>query len=445
MPADESPLHSAARLRRIVRALHARNYRLYFGGQSLSFIGTWMQRMALNWWVYRVAHSAFALGWVGFAGQIPALLLAPLAGALVDRWDRRRLLVVTQTLAMLQAFVLAWLVLADGATLGQVVVLSVVLGVLNAVDMPTRQALMVNLVDQPEDLGNALALNSIMTNGARLVGPTMAGLMIVSVGEGRCFLLNGLSYLAILAAIGAMRLPPRPAAPPRAPLLLEAHAGVRYAWGFVPIRAILLLVSAANLLGMPYQVLLPVFASDILHGDAHTLGVLTAASGVGAILGALYMASRERVLGLGRVLVLSTCLFGLGLVGLSLARHDVVAMLALVGASGGMMVLTTASNTILQTIVDEEQRGRVMSFYTMAFLGTAPLGSLVAGGVAAQIGAPQTVRIGGVCCLLGALVFARYLPALREMIRPIYTNLGLIQAATLQTQTAVESCLHGHH
>jgi MFS family permease len=445
MPADESRLHSAARLRRIFRALHARNYRLYLGGQSLSLIGTWMQRMALNWWVYRVTHSALALGGVGFAGQIPALLLAPLAGALVDRWDRQRLLLVTQILAMLQAFGLAWLVLADVATLGQVVGFSVVLGVINAVDMPTRQALMVDLVDQQEDLSNALAFNSMLTNGARLVGPTIAGLLIVSVGEGRCFLLNGLSYLAMLAAVWAMRLPPRPVAPPRAPVLVEAHAGVRYAWSFTPIRAILLLVSAANLLGMPYQVLLPVFATDVLHGDAHTLGVLTAASGVGAILGALYMASRDSVLGLGRVLVLSTGLFGLGLVGLSWARHDLVAMLALVGASGGMMVLTTASNTVLQMLVDDEHRGRVMSFYTMAFLGTAPLGSLVAGAVAAQSGAPQAVRIGGVGCLLGALVFARYLPALREMVRPIYTNLGLIQAATLRTQTAIESSLHGHH
>jgi MFS family permease len=408
-------------------------------------MGTWMQRVALNWWVYRVTHSALALGWVGFAGQIPALLLAPLAGAVVDRWDRHRLLLVTQALAMLQALVLAWLVLADIATLGQVVGLSALLGAINAVDMPTRQALMVDLVDQQEDLGNALALNSMLINGARLVGPTIAGLLIVSMGEGRCFLLNGLSYLAILAAVWAMRLPPRPAAAPRASVLVEAHAGVRYAWGYTPIRAILLLVSAANLLGMPYQVLLPVFATDVLHGDAHTLGVLTAASGVGAILGALYMASRGSVLGLGRVLVLSTCLFGLGLAGLSLARHGVVAMLALVGASGGMMVLTTASNTVLQTIVDEEQRGRVMSFYTMAFLGTAPLGNLVAGAVAAQLGAPQAVRIGGMGCLLGALVFARYLPALREMIRPIYTNLGLIQAPPLRPQTAIESYLHGHH
>jgi MFS family permease len=404
-----------------------------------------MQRVALTWWTYRVTHSALALGWLGFAGQLPALLLAPLAGAVVDRWDRQRLLLVTQTLAMLQAFVLAWLVLAGVATLGQVVVLSVILGVINAVDMPARQALMVDLVDRPEDLSNALALNSAMINGARLVGPTVAGLLIVSLGEGGCFLLNGLSYLAILEAVGAMRLPPHPVPPRRASVLGEAHAGVRYAWGCVPVRAILLLVSAANILGMPYQVLLPVLATDVLHGDAHTLGILTAASGVGAILGALYMASRDSVLGLGRVLVLATSLFGLGLVGLSWARHDVVAMLALVGASGGMMALTTASNTVLQTIVDEEQRGRIMSFYTMAFQGTAPLGSLVAGSVAAQVGAPVTVRIGGIGCLLGALVFACYLPALREMIRLMYANRGLIQPATLQTQTAIESCLHGHY
>jgi len=445
VPSDRVHAHSAARLRWIFHALQARNYRLYFGSQGLSLIGTWMQRVALSWWVYRVTHSALMLGGVSFAGQIPALLLAPLAGALVDRWDRPRLLMVTQILAMLQALVLAWLVLADVATLGHIVLLSVVLGLINAVDMPTRQALIGDLVDQHEDLSNALALNSSMTNGARLIGPTLAGVMIMSVGEGRCFLLNGLSYLAVLAALGAMRLPPRPAAPPRAPVLSEAHAGVRYAWGFAPIRAILLLVSAVNLLGMPYQVLLPVFAADVLHGDAHTLGVLTAASGVGAIIGALYMASRDSVLGLGRVLVLSTGLFGLGLVGLSFARHEVVAVLALMGASGGMMVLTTASNTVLQTIVDEEKRGRIMSLYTTAFVGMAPIGSLVAGGMAAQLGAPQTVRVGGVGCVVAALVFARYLPLLREMIRPIYANLGLIQTATLQTQTTIEASLHASH
>jgi MFS family permease len=445
VPSNGSCSHSAAGLRRLFRALHGRNYRLYFGGQSLSLMGTWMQRVALTWWVYQSTHSALVLGGMGFAGQIPALLLAPFAGALVDRWDRHRVLVVTQTLAMLQAFALAWLVLADIATLGQIMGLSVLLGVINAIDMPTRQALVVELVDRHEDLSNALALNSVMTNGARLVGPTLAGLLIVSLGEGRCFLLNGLSYLAILAAVGAMRLPPHPAAPPSASLLAEASAGVRYAWGFAPIRAILLLVSAANGLGMPYQVLLPVFTTDVLHGDAHTLGVLTAASGVGAILGALYMASRDSVLGLGRVLVWSTGLFGLGLVGLSWARQEAVAILALVGASGGMLVLSTASNTVLQTIVAEDQRGRVMSFYTMAFLGTTPIGSLIAGSVATHLGAPQTVRMGGLGCLLGACVFARHLPALREMLRPLYTHLGLIQADTLRTQTAIDACLHGHH
>jgi len=443
--ADESRPHSAGRLRRLLRALQARNYRLYIAGQSLSLIGTWMQRLALSWWVYRSTHSALVLGIVVGAGQLPAVLLAPLAGALVDRWDRQRLLVVTQLLAMLQAIGLGWLVLAEVATPWHMLLGSVLLGMVNAVDIPTRQALVGDFVDQPEDLGNALALNAALTNGARLIGPALAGVVIVRLGEGICFLLNGLSYLAVLAAVGAMHLPPRRPAPPRTPVLAEAHAGVRYAWSCAPIRAILLLLSVANLLGMPYQVLMPVFATDILHGDAHTLGRLTAASGVGAILGALYLASRDSVLGFGRVLVLSTGLFGLGLVGLSYAQYEVVAWLTLVGVSGGMMVLSTASNTVLQTIVDEEKRGRILSLYTMVFMGTAPLGSLVAGSVATQLTAPQMVRIGGLCCLVGALVFARYLPVLRALVRPNAATHGLRQAATGQTQTAVDAYLHMHH
>jgi MFS family permease len=242
-----------------------------------------------------------------------------------------------------------------------------------------------------------------------------------------------------------MHLPPHPTAPPRTPVLAEAHAGVRYAWGFTPVRAILLLLTVANLLGMPYQVLLPVFATDMLHGDAHTLGRLTAASGVGAILGALYLASRDRVVGFGRVLVLSMGLFSLGLVGLSSASHEGVAWLTLIGASGGMMVLSTASNTVLQTIVEEEKRGRILSLYTMVFLGTAPVGSLVAGSLARQLTAPQMVRIGGLCCLVGALVFARHLPALRAMVRPLSATRGLLQDTTVRTQTAMEASLHAHH
>src|SRR5206468_8659886 len=249
--------------------------------QMLSVLGTWMQRLALGWWVYQHTHSALALGLVGGAGQLPAVLLAPLAGALVDRWDRQRLLMLTQLLAMLQALGLAWLALAEVTTLWPLLLCSVLLGIVNAVDMPARQALVVDLVDHPEDLGHALALNALLTNAARLLGPALAGLVIMRLGAGSCFLLNGLSYLAVLTTLGAMHLPPRLAAPPRTPLLVQAHAGVRYAWGYAPVRAILLLLSVATLLGMPYQVLLPVFATDILHGNAHTLGRLTAASGVG--------------------------------------------------------------------------------------------------------------------------------------------------------------------
>jgi MFS family permease len=443
--ADTSRARGTARLRRLLRALQVRNYRLYVAGQSVSLLGTWMQRLALSWWVYQRTHSALVLGLVGGVGQLPALLLAPLAGALVDRWDRQRLLVVTQLLAMLQAVGLAWLVLAESATLWHVLLCSVLLGMINAVDMPARQALVGELVEQPADLSNALALNASITNGARLIGPALAGLVIVRLGEGICFLLNGLSYLALLAAVWAMRLPPHPTAPPRTPLLAEAHAGVRYAWGFTPVRAILLLLTVANLLGMPYQVLLPVFATDMLHGDAHTLARLTAASGVGAILGALYLASRDRVVGFGRVLVLSTSLFGLGLVGLSYASHEGVAWLTLIAASGGMMVLSTASNTTLQTIVEEEKRGRILSLYSMVFMGTAPVGSLVAGTVATHLTAPHMVRIGGLCCLAGALVFARHLPTLRAMVRPLSAHREILQDTMVREPTAMEVSLHAHH
>jgi len=443
--ADTSRAHGTARRWRLLRALRGRNYRLYVAGQSLSLIGTWMQRLALSWWVYQRTHSALALGLVGGVGQLPALLLAPLAGALVDRWDRQRLLVVTQLLAMLQALGLAWLVLAGRATLWHVLLCSVLLGMINALDMPARQALVGELVEQPADLSNALALNASITNGARLIGPALAGLVIMRLGEGICFLLNGLSYLALLAAVRAMRLPPRPTAPPRTPLLAEAHAGVRYAWGCTPVRAMLVLLTVANLLGMPYQVLLPVFATDMLHGDAHTLGRLTAACGVGAILGALSLASRDRVMGFGRVLVLSMGLFGLGLMGLSYASCEGVAWLTLITASGGMMILSTTSQTALQTIVEEEKRGRILSLYSMVFMGTAPVGSLVAGTVATHLTAPHMVRIGGLCCLVGALVFARHLPALRALVRPLSAHREILQDTTVREPTAMEASLHAHH
>jgi MFS family permease len=436
--------HGTARLGWIFRALQGRNYRLYFAGQSLSSIGTWIQHVALSWLVYQLTHSTLMLGIVSGAGQLPAVLLAPFAGVMVDRWDRRRLLMATQALAMLQAMGLAWLVLSEAATLGSILLCSVLLGMVNAVDIPTRQALIVDLVAEPDDLGNAIALNSFMINGTRLIGPPLAGLVITMVGEGVCFFLNGLSYLAALAALWAMHLPSRPAASSETPVLVGAYAGVRYAWDFTPVRAILLLVAMVSLLGLQYQVLMPVFATEILHGNVHTLGVLTAASGVGAIIGALYMAWRDNMRGLDRMLVLSTGLFGLGLIGFSVIRQVVGAALILVGTSGSMMVLTAASNTMLQTLVADDKRGRVMSLYTVAFRGIAPLGSLIAGSVATRLGTPQTVRLGGMGCLVGALMFAYYLPALRKIARPIYANRGLMRAATLRTQTAINAWLNAH-
>ena len=335
--------------------------------------------------------------------------------------------------------------LTTRATFGSLLLCSILLGIINAVDIPTRQAIIVDLVTQPEDAGNAIALNSLMVNGARLIGPSLAGVLIAAVGEGWCFLLNGLSYLAVVAALLAMRLPAHAVSASRMAVLTGVREGVRYTWAYAPIRAILLLLALASLLGMPYQVLMPVFATDILHGDAHTLGVLTAASGVGAIMGALYMASRASVVGLGRVLVVATSLFGLGLLGLAVVRSIAGTVLTLIGASGGMMVLTTASNTILQTLVDDDKRGRVMSLYTMVFMGMTPLGSLLAGSVATHLGAPPVVGCGGVCCLVGALIFARHLPALRALVWPLYVQRGLLPAATLQTQIAIDACLHVHH
>ena len=404
-----------------IRALRHRNFRLFLGGQIISLAGTWMQQVALSWLVYRLTRSPFLLGLVGFAGQLPSLLLAPLAGVWADRADRRRIVIGTQVLAMLQALLLSALVLTGRVTIAQILVLSVFLGLVNGVDVPTRQAFLVEMVRGREDLAGAIALNSSVFNAARLVGPAVAGFMIGLVGEGVVFLLNGLSYVAVIAALVAMRLERRPpASPERPPVWRELKEGVRYAAGFAPLRALLLLVGLVSLVGVPFTVLMPVFATDVLHGGAHTLGLLVSSLGMGALGGALFLAARRTVRGLGRIILAAVTVFGVSLVAFGLSRSEWLSMLLLVIAGLGMMVHMASSNTILQTIVDEDKRGRVMSFYAMAFMGTVPLGSLLSGALAARIGAPATVVLGGALCLLGAAAFARVLPGLRAQIRPIY-------------------------
>jgi MFS family permease len=413
-------------LARMSRALRYRNYRLFITGQILSLIGTWVTTTATSWLVYRLTGSAMLLGIVGFAGQMPAFVLGPVAGTYIDRWNRHRLIKVTQTISMVQSFALAALTFTDHITLTWIVALSLVQGVVNAFDMPARQSFLVSMIDDRADLGNAIALNSSIVNAARLVGPSLAGVLIAVSGEGWCFLLDGFSYVAVLVALNCMRLP---AAPPK-PTLRSPYSqfteGVRYVAGFAPIRTIMLLLALVSLVGVPYTVLMPIMAAEVFRGGPYTLGLLMASSGCGALAAALWLAARPTVLGLGRLLGLAAGLFGAGLIAFSFTRVLWLAVPCLLVTGFGFMVQMASSNTVIQTLVDDEKRGRVMSLYTMAFLGTAPFGSLMAGWLSSRIGTPQTLLAGGVCCLLGSIWFSSVLPALRVEMRPIYTRLGII-------------------
>ncbi|MGE0455319.1 MAG: MFS transporter [Vicinamibacteria bacterium] len=412
------------------RALRHRNFRLFLGGQVISLVGTWMQQVALGWLVYRLTGSAFLLGVVGFASQAPSLLVAPFAGVWADRANLHRMVIAAQALAMVQALLLAALVLAGVVTVPQIVALSLFSGAVSAVDVPARQSFLVKLVPSRDDLANAIALNSSAFNAARLVGPSVAGVLIALLGEGPVFLLNGLSYVAVIGALVALRLPPsapRSASP--APVLRTLAEGLRHVYGFLPMRAILLLVALVSVAGVPFQVLMPVFATDVLRGDSHTLGFLASAVGTGSLAGALYMAARPSVRGLGRVITSAVALTGAALLAFAFSRALWLSMLLLLAAGFGIMLQMAASNTILQTIVDDDKRGRVMSLYSTSFLGALPLGSLAAGALANRIGAPLTVALGGIACLLGAFAFARVLPALRQDVRPVYERLGIPPAA----------------
>jgi MFS family permease len=426
-------------IKTLLRALRSRNYRLFVAGQSVSLVGTWMQQVAMSWLVYRLTGSAFLLGVVGFTSQIPTFLLAPVAGVLADRWSRRPLLICTQVLAMLQAALLAAAVLSGTIQVWHIVVLSLLLGIVNAFDIPIRQSFVVEMVSEPADLGNAIALNSSMVNGARLIGPTVAGLLVASVGEGICFTLNAISYLAVLVALVAMRLSPTPPRQKsRRNALHELREGFDYVIGFGPIRSILLLIALVSLTGMPYAVLVPVFAKEVLHGGAHTFGFLMTAGGCGALAGTVYLASRKSVIGLGRVIVTSGILFGAGIAVFAVSRDIFLSMASLAVGGFGAMTLVASCNTILQTILEEDKRGRVMSFFTVAFMGMAPFGSFGAGTMAGIIGPRDTILLGAACCLAGVAIFARHLPSIREEVRPIYIQRGIMKEVAEGMETATE-------
>ncbi len=404
-------------LKLVFRALRHRNYRLFFVGQSISLIGTWMQGVATGWLVYRLTNSTLSLGIVGFAVQIPIFLFAPIAGVVADRCNRHRLVIVTQTLAMLEAVVLALLVLTSAVEIWQIILLTVFLGLVNAFDMPVRQSFVVEMIEDREDLGNAIALNSSMVNGTRLIGPSIAGILIAVAGEGVCFLVNAISYIAVIAALFAMKVPPQRREPSTARIFHELKEGFSYAFSFPIMRSVILLVGLVSLVGVPYNVLMPVFAKNILHGGPRTLGFLTASTGAGALAGAVYLASRKSVLGVGRNIPLAGAIFGVGLVAFSLSSVLWFSFLCLLVVGFGVMLQISSSNTALQASVDDAKRGRVMSFFTMAFVGTAPFGSLLIGWASGKIGAPKTVLIGGVFCILGSLLFGRRLLSSRDEVR----------------------------
>ena len=417
-------------LKSIFRSLRYRNYRLFFSGQSLSLIGTWVQRIAIPWLVYRLTDSAFLLGFVGFAGQIPTFILAPFAGVLTDRLNRYHIMIVSQILSMIQALTLALLYFTNTIEVWNVLLLSVIQGCINAFDTPARQSFVIEMVEDKNDIGNAVALNSSMFNGARLVGPSIAGVLIASLGEGACFLINGISYIFVVISLLLMKVKPQEKKKVKdTNIIKEFKEGFTYTFGFPPIRSIIILLTLISLMGMPFSVLMPIFAKDIFHGGSHIFGFLMGASGVGALIGAAYLASRKSVVGLEKIIPLAAIVFGLGLVSFSLSSSFPLSIILMIITGVGMMMQTACSNTILQTISDNDKRGRVMSFYTMAFMGTAPIGSFLAGSMASMIGAPATLLIGGIACVIGALVFAQKLPLFIKLVQPIYIQLGIIDNA----------------
>ncbi|HEX2464296.1 MAG TPA: MFS transporter [Thermoanaerobaculia bacterium] len=410
------------------RALRHRNYRLFFFGQGISLIGTWLTRIATSWLVYRLTGSALLLGVVGFAGQIPTFVLAPFAGVFVDRTNRHRVLVITQWLACLQSALLAYFTLRGTVTVHHVLALSIFQGLINAVDMPARQAFVVQMVESRADLPNAIALNSSMVNGARLLGPSVGGILIAAFGEGWCFAIDAASYLAVIASLLAMRAIPDAAPRKIQRARQDLTEGFRYLIGFRPIAIILGLLALISLMGMPYSVLMPIIADQVLHGGPHTLGWLMAAAGLGALCGALYLASRQSVVGLERVIGICAVGFGLSLSAFAFSRALWLSLPLVLMVGLFMMLEMAASNTVIQTLVDEDKRGRVMSFFAMAFFGTAPVGSLFAGAMADRIGAPYTILAGGIACVLAGAAYLQALPRLNAEMQPIYVRLGILPA-----------------
>jgi MFS family permease len=428
------------RLKMMFRSLRHKNFRLFVEGQSLSLIGTWLQMVALTWLVYKMTNSALMLGIVGFAGQLPMFVVAPFAGVFADRWNRHKMLLLTQSFALLQALLLTILVFLDVVQIWHIIILSIILGLINAFDMPIRQAFVFDMIeDHKEDVGNAIALNSSMVNAARLIGPSIAGILIATVGEGWCFLVNSISFIAVVVSLLRMQIKTKPKPIKDFKIYQQLKEGFSYSFNFAPIKNLILLLALVSLFSTSVTLLAPVIAKDYLKGSADTYGFLIAAYGSGALLGAIYLLNKNNVLGLGRIIALAVTVFGISLIFFGFSRIFFLSSILMFFAGTGMMLQIASTNTLLQTISEENKRGRVMSFYTMAFRGMSPFGSLIAGSLGNSIGAPATLVLSGSISLMGAFMFYLKLPALRKVVRPIYENLGILPQLASGVQSAAES------
>lgn len=420
-----------------LRALRHKNFSLFISGQSLSVVGTWVQRIALTWLVYRISNSALLLGVVGFSGQIPLLLITPFAGVLADRLNKHKILLFTQSLAMIQAFILAFLVLTNIIQIWEIILLSIILGIINAIDMPTRQSFMIDMVgNNRDDLGNAVAMNSSIVNAARLVGPAVAGILISAFGEGWCFLLNAISYIAVIISLLRMEIVPKKLPVKKSSTIVELKEGFNYAFKFAPIKSILLLLALVSLMGTPIRILAPVFVKNVFHGGADLYGFLMGSSGLGALIGAFFLMNRKNILGLGNLIAYSAIAFSMGILGFAFSPFFILSGLFMLITGFGRMIELAGSNTLLQTIVDDNKRGRIMSLYAMSFRGIVPFGSLLSGALAGLIGATYTLSIAGIFCLAGSVYFLHKLPQMRELMRPIYQKLGILPNTSVGVNTA---------
>lgn len=421
----------------VFASLKSYNFRLYFGGQCISLIGTWMQQIAMSWLVFRLTGSVLLLATVTFTAQIPILVATPYMSVFVDRFDRRKLLVLTQTLSMIQALLMAILTLTGLVQVWHIMVLSLLIGLINALDNPTRQSFYPSLVS-PDKLSNAIALNSAVINGSRLIGPAVGGVLIGLLGEGICFLLNGISYITVIVALLLMRLPSRRGCAAKQKVLEDMRDGFRYVVRNIPIRTLLLLMSAISFFGLPLMTFIPAYVKTILHGESEMLGLLLSCIGVGSFVAALYLAARKSVLGLGKVVMLSGVLLGIGLSVMAFVTIPWVAAVLCLPIGFTIIAAVASINTLLQTLSGEDKRGRVMGYMAMAFTGMAPVGSMVLGAIEKWIGLQMIILLSGICCFVAALVFEYYRPLVRKHAHPVYIEKGIIKEIAIGIDSTEE-------